>query len=200
MKSVPLNLVCAKCGVEFQRLPYLARYRKQYCSITCSASDRQRKEQDGTCETCGRPFVRRAWAFGKGRFCSKRCSNKASGNTASAWKGGTLISQSGYRQIRVGRRYFFEHRLVAAEKIGRPLLPTERVHHLNHDRLDNRPENLQVVSPSEHQRIHMSDPARVHRHGRCPAMSTAMRRRWANPEQRAAMTAAIRRGKGLLLQ
>lgn len=50
--------------------------------------------------------------------------------------------------------YVAEHRIIAEEKIGRLLKKEEVVHHKNHNPFDNRPDNLEVMTRSEHTILH----------------------------------------------
>lgn len=45
------------------------------------------------------------------------------------------------------------HRLVAQTALGRTLEPGEIVHHRNGDKLDNRPDNLEVLPSQRHHMV-----------------------------------------------
>ena len=81
------------------------------------------------------------------------------------WKGGRVKDGSGYMRILMpshpyatNRGYIMEHRLVAEKMIGRTLEPWEVVHHKNHVRTDNRPENLEVTTRVLHHRKAINCP------------------------------------------
>jgi hypothetical protein len=57
-----------------------------------------------------------------------------------------FIGREDHRAFSGGRAY--EHRLVAEQKIGRPLLPGEQVHHIDGNRQNNHPDNLEVMANS----------------------------------------------------
>jgi hypothetical protein len=60
--------------------------------------------------------------------------------------------------LRQAHGYAYEHDLVAEAMIGRRLAPEEVVHHRNGKRDDNRPENLEVTTRSNHAREHGAFP------------------------------------------
>lgn len=71
------------------------------------------------------------------------------------------VGKNGYRSIYKPEHplamkdgYVLEHRMVVHDA-GIALPPGSQVHHINHDRLDNRLENLEVVQGGEHQRRHL---------------------------------------------
>jgi len=59
-----------------------------------------------------------------------------------------------YAAVKKDGRKVDVHRKIAAETLGRPLSRSEIVHHKNGNINDNRPENLQVMTRSEHARLH----------------------------------------------
>ena len=65
-----------------------------------------------------------------------------------AAQGEGSITQTGYRKIKTARGFEFEHRFVMERHIGRPLAEGENVHHIDGDKLNNDPSNLELwVTP-----------------------------------------------------
>lgn len=65
-----------------------------------------------------------------------------------------------YRKVTVNGRTVSEHRYVYEQAHG-PIPAGMLVHHINEDRLDNRLENLALMTPGEHSRHHNDRHPRV---------------------------------------
>ena len=135
---------CESCGTIFER-----KYKgNRACSYECGNKLKQ-ANRACKCEFCGTEFIRPHGKFQT--YCSRRCSmlarggNKASGPYRHP-EGHELRHSSGYVQVKVDGKWVMQHRLVMAQILGKPLQQTDRVHHKNGDRQDNRPENLELWS------------------------------------------------------
>ena len=59
-----------------------------------------------------------------------------------------------YKAIRIGNKIVKEHRYKMEQHLGRKLLRSEIVHHIDGNRLNNSIENLEIMSQGEHILLH----------------------------------------------
>ena len=73
------------------------------------------------------------------------------------------IKPTTYRKLH-GRH---EHRVIAEQMLGRALKRNEIVHHIDGNKHNNEPSNLQIMTQSEHVRLHLQEmqKARKDKHG-----------------------------------
>lgn len=92
---------------------------------------------------------------------------KQRGEKSHSWKGGKRVNSAGYIEVFLpdhhrarGNGYVFEHILVAEATLGRKLLPNEDVHHEDENKKNNSPDNLQVLTKSQHSMLHGKNKVR----------------------------------------
>jgi hypothetical protein len=155
----------------------LNKTRKDGRTSTCKECMRliRGKRSVSTCQGCSSPFRKKR---PDGKFCSFECFARTTDRTGEnnpSWKGGTLVDHGyvyvrspGHHRARGGGGYVKRADLVAEKEIGRPLTHSEVVHHKNRIRDDDSPENLQVLTKVEHDRLHANERAELRRIRRKP--------------------------------
>lgn len=173
---------CKHCGNDYAQQKSRVR-RNKYCSKSCKDdffNERKSRREVG-CKRCGEVFVARNSQLANGvtPYCSISCVSKSQertkeryqkisdsikknkdkhnyrkGEEVHNWNGGITINRDGYILQRIDGKQVLQHRHFMELHLERKLDSSEIVHHINEVKDDNRIENLQIMSRSEHAKHH----------------------------------------------
>lgn len=135
-----LKLICQKCNTEFIK-PKRAKisYFCQACRyINCVICNKKTKLNTIQIQS------------GKAKYCSHKCEKSLS--KGRFFKNGYICVKSNHSKNYDG--YYYEHILIMENHINRFLEKHEIVHHKDGNRANNALDNLQLMSKSEHAKLH----------------------------------------------
>lgn len=148
---------CVECGAQVWRQKHQDG-RSVFCSVGCKNAWQSRNRIARICGLCGCGFET---SLSQERiYCSRACMGAAKYRRPLDRKHNgkpAVLDNNGYVRIfepshprATKSGWIFEHRWIVEQALGRTLARDENVHHVNHIRHDNRIENFEVLTHSEH--------------------------------------------------
>lgn len=151
---------CDVCGIPVYATQTQRRMGSgRYCSQTCHNVAQSKPPVIKNCAQCGMSMTLKPSQAIR-VYCSRSCmglgaikrplDRNHNGRPARLDQYGYVLLWEPTHPSRTFKGWQHEHRLVAEKMLGRYLLPGEEVDHVNRNRADNRPENLQVLTNANH--------------------------------------------------
>lgn len=150
---------CVVCGSEFYRNQSELAKSPQFCSRTCHNVAQTKEPVIKSCLRCGVVLQLKPSQSAR-QYCSRACQTlgRIKRPTERMHNGRPVkVDSKGYLMLwepdhpnKIHKGWQYEHRLVMERTAGRLLTRDEHVDHINRDKQDNRPENLQILSAVEH--------------------------------------------------
>lgn len=156
--------MCAKdCGFTIRAdRPGKLRLDKprKFCSRTCALNFRNKDKIIWiSCPTCKKEF--RKYPDGVSRkHCSMKCYDQQRSANLPKYEY-PQKEKKGYRMKKIQGKQIYYHRWVMEKHLGRKLIRSEVIHHINGDPHDNRIENLQLMTQSEHMKLEISQLKKI---------------------------------------
>ena len=117
-----------------------------------------------SCGMCGKERWVTSVNIKKVRWCLDCFYKRKVGENNPNWKGGKTIS-NGYYRIKMPNHpfanpqgYVYEHRLIMADLVGTENMIGMEVHHKDGNKLNNDPNNLELMDKSIHRSLHNRRP------------------------------------------
>jgi len=148
-KADRTTYACKNC--KKKRTVLNSLYRKKnfkfvFCSVKCK-SEFHKKTIEKKCLCCEKKFIPK---HTRQFLCSLECS----GVFRRGKKKSEFWMENGYKVLSLGDgKGIKEHIKNMQDHIGRDLKKNECVHHINENKLDNRIENLQLMTKSNHAKL-----------------------------------------------
>jgi len=138
---------CLAKELSSQRARQLFTKEKQICSVD-DCDDDTSKGGFGFCGKHAQRFRR----YGDAYFVTSKEQSRINNRQAQLARIDD-VKPSTYRKL-FGRH---EHRVIGEMIAGRKLLTNEHVHHMDGDKHNNDPANLQILTAEEHARLHAAE-------------------------------------------
>lgn len=153
---------CKSCNKNFKR----KRKKQLFCCLVCGEKGKKyvqtrfEKKISVICGFCKKEFKKWPCLVKKTlnlkHYCNSNCRklDMRLGKTSYGFKKTTGSPLNPYKRCMKEGKFVYEHRWLMEQKIKRKLNRHEHVHHINGNPKDNRVENLEILSNSDHAKTH----------------------------------------------